>query len=65
MHIVSFHAQYVCPACGAEPSPLVDAAAHALALAAMRAPALPCPECGAAMELGDFPERYLSIFRGK
>ena len=30
----------------------------------VQAPKLPCEECGAAMELGDFPERYLSIFRG-
>ena len=59
----SFHAQYVCPACGAEAAPLVDAVAHAEELRALRAPPLPCPECGAAMELGDFPERYLSIFR--
>lgn len=57
--ISSFHAQYVCPSCGHEGTPLVDAA-HGLA--AM--PALPCPECGSAMELGDFPERYLMIFKG-
>jgi hypothetical protein len=62
--VVSFHAQYVCPACGAESAPLVDAISHAQSLRAMQAPALPCPECGAAMELADFPERYLSIFRG-
>ncbi len=61
--VVSFHAQYVCPACGAEAAPLVDAVAHAQALRALQAPRLPCPECGAAMELADFPERYLSIFR--
>ena len=52
--ISSFHAQYVCPACGAEAAPLVDA----------RLPPVPCPECGAAMELADFPERYLTIFKG-
>ena len=61
--IVSFHAQYVCPSCGAESAPVVDAVAHAAELGAMRAPRLPCPECGAAMELGDFPERYLMLFR--
>ncbi len=22
-----------------------------------------CPDCGQGMDLGDFPERYLSIFR--
>jgi predicted RNA-binding Zn-ribbon protein involved in translation (DUF1610 family)/anti-anti-sigma regulatory factor len=59
----SFHAPYVCPACGAETDPLVDAIAHHDLLARGQAPALPCPECGAAMELGDFPERYLSIFK--
>jgi predicted RNA-binding Zn-ribbon protein involved in translation (DUF1610 family) len=62
LRITSFHAQYLCPVCGAEAVPLVDAVAHAEELAAMRAPAMPCPECGAAMELGDFPERYLGLF---
>jgi hypothetical protein len=64
VQIVSFHAQYVCPACGAEVAPLVDAVANAAELRQLRAPRLPCPECQAQMELGDFPERYLSIFRG-
>ena len=52
--ISSFHAQYLCPTCGAEAAPLVDATL----------PRVPCPECGAAMELADFPERYLTIFKG-
>lgn len=52
--ISSFHAQYVCPSCGAEAAPLVDATLAPVA----------CPECGAAMELADFPERYLTIFKG-
>lgn len=64
VRIVSFHASYVCPACGGEAAPLVDALAHAAELRELRAPPLPCPECGAAMELADFPERYLSVFRG-
>jgi anti-anti-sigma regulatory factor len=51
--ISSFHAQYVCPTCGAEAAPLVDATL----------PAVACPECGAAMELADFPERYVTIFK--
>ena len=62
--ISSFHAQYVCPACGAESAPLVDAVANAPLLRQLKVPAMPCPECGAAMELGDFPERYLMIFTG-
>jgi predicted RNA-binding Zn-ribbon protein involved in translation (DUF1610 family) len=62
VQVTSFHAQYVCASCGHESAPLVDVAAHADVLAAMKAPKLPCPECGAAMDLGDFPERYLSIF---
>ncbi|HEU0029464.1 MAG TPA: hypothetical protein VFQ53_02440 [Kofleriaceae bacterium] len=61
--IASFHAQYVCASCGAEVAPVVDAVAHAAQLANMQAPKLPCPECGAMMELGDFPERYLTIFQ--
>lgn len=62
LRIASFHAQYVCPTCGAEAVPLIDAIAHAEELAALRAPTVPCTECGAAMELGDFPERYLGLF---
>jgi ABC-type transporter Mla MlaB component len=62
--IASFHAQYVCPACGAEAMPVVDVAQHAPLLRAQQAPHLPCPECRAAMDLGDFPERYLSVFKG-
>lgn len=65
VQISSFHAQYVCPSCGHESAPLVDVAAHAAALQAMKAPKLPCPECGSQMDLGDFPERYLSIFRNR
>jgi len=61
--ITSFHAGYVCPACGLEASLRVDAIANAEALRRLEAPKLPCPECGAAMELADFPERYLSLFR--
>ncbi len=61
--ITSVHAQYVCPACGAEAAPLVDAVANAAALAKLQAPKLPCPECKTPMDLADFPERYLSIFR--
>ncbi len=59
----SFHAQYVCPSCGAEAAPLVDAVANAQSLRQMQAPKLPCAECGAAMDLADFPERYLTLFR--
>jgi len=62
LRVTSFHAHYLCPACGAQAIPLVDAIAHAVELAALQAPLLPCPECGAPMELADFPERYLSLF---
>ncbi|CAN5695812.1 hypothetical protein BH11MYX3_BH11MYX3_23470 [soil metagenome] len=61
--VISFHAQYVCPSCGAEAAPLVDAVANAQALREMTAPKLPCAECGTPMDLADFPERYLSLFR--
>lgn len=64
VRIASFHATYACPRCGGEAAPRVDAIAHAAELRAMRAPPVLCPECGAAMELADFPERYLSVFGG-
>ena len=43
-NVASFHAQYVCNACGAEAAPVVDAVAHQEALAQLQAPSLPCPE---------------------
>jgi len=61
--IASFHAQYVCPSCGYEATPLIEVAVHGDQLRKMIAPKLPCPECGTAMDLADFPERYLSLFR--
>jgi hypothetical protein len=61
--ITSFHAQYVCGACGAEAAPLVNVAEHAEDLRWMRAPKLPCPECRKPMDLADFPERYLTLFK--
>jgi predicted RNA-binding Zn-ribbon protein involved in translation (DUF1610 family) len=60
--IRSFHAQYSCPACGAEATPLIDAEVHAASLRELRAPPAPCPECGSAMQLADFSERYLGVF---
>jgi anti-anti-sigma regulatory factor len=61
--VTSFHAQYACASCGFEAQPLIDAVANQQALQMLAPPRPPCPECGAAMELADFPERYLSIFR--
>lgn len=61
--IRSFHALYACEACGAEASPMIEVAPHRAELAALRAPSVKCAECGGKMELGDYPERYLSVFR--
>ncbi|MBA2538284.1 MAG: hypothetical protein H0V17_01505 [Deltaproteobacteria bacterium] len=63
VRIASFHAQYACNACGAEVAPLIDAVAHAEQLQRLKAPPMPCPECQGQMELADFPERYLTLFR--
>lgn len=61
--VTSFHAQYACGHCGFESQPLIDAIANQQALKMLAPPRLPCPECGSNMDLADFPERYLSIFR--
>ena len=61
--ITSFHALYACEGCGAESTPLVEVAPHRELLMAMKAPSMKCPECGGKMELGDYPERYLSVFK--
>lgn len=63
VQVTSFHAPYLCPACGAESAPLIDAVTHLEALRRMHAPAVPCPECGGEMELADFPEKFLTLFR--
>lgn len=63
VRIASFHAPYVCPNCGAESSPLVDVGTYGADLAKLIAPKLPCPECKHPMDLGDFPERFLLIFK--
>ena len=62
VQIASFHAQYACPGCGAEATPLIDAVAHRAELRSLSPPRVPCEECGAPMALADFPERYLMIF---
>jgi anti-anti-sigma regulatory factor/DNA-directed RNA polymerase subunit RPC12/RpoP len=61
--ISSFHALYACEACGAESTPLIEVEQHRAALMEMRAPSVKCPECGGTMDLADYPERYLSVFR--
>jgi anti-anti-sigma regulatory factor/DNA-directed RNA polymerase subunit RPC12/RpoP len=53
LDVMSFHAQYECPTCRNEDQPLVDATLAPVA----------CRECGSPMQLADFPERYLTIFR--
>ncbi len=60
-HVVSFYAPYACDSCGREESLLVDADAHAAALAQLLPPSQTCPECGAPMAFNDFPERYFSF----
>jgi len=59
--VMSFFAPYACDACGREDSLLIDAVAHARALAELAPPAMPCTECGARMAFNDFPERYFSF----
>jgi len=59
--VVSFFAPYACDACGREDSLLIDAVAHARALARQEPPAMPCADCGGEMAFNDFPERYFSF----
>lgn len=61
--IASFHALYVCEGCGAESTPRVEVEPHRAELMAMKAPSMVCKECSGKMELGDYPERYLSVFK--
>lgn len=59
--ISSFFAPYACDGCGREESMLIDAIAHARALAELSPPAMTCVECGSRMAFNDFPERYFSF----
>ena len=54
---------YECTKCLREENLLIDVVQHRAALAAMRPPSAPCPECGGAMELADLPERYFLFVR--
>jgi hypothetical protein len=63
VRITSFHASFACPSCGHQATQLIDAEAQVATLRRMQLPAVPCPECGAVMELADYPERYTTIFR--
>lgn len=57
----SFHAPYLCGACGHEASVLLDVATHRDSLRALAAPAIACPRCQAPMELADLPERLFAF----
>lgn len=59
--VTSFFAPYACDRCGREDSILIDAVAHARALAELSPPPMTCAECGAVMAFNDFPERYFSF----
>jgi hypothetical protein len=63
VRITSFYASFACPSCGHQARQLIDAEAQAATLRKMQLPAVPCPECRAAMEPADYPERYTTIFR--
>lgn len=63
VRIVSFHAPYACDRCGAEASLVIETAAHAPLLSRLKAPSMSCAECCGPMELADFPERYLTLFK--
>lgn len=59
----SFHAPYLCPSCGHEASMLIDVETHRATLTTLHAPPLACPQCKAAMELADLPERLFAFLR--
>lgn len=55
----SFFVPYDCPTCGHGASMCLEVADHREALRAMQLPSQACPECDAAMECAELPERYL------
>jgi hypothetical protein len=59
--VMSFHAPYVCNACGLEASMLVDVGKDGAAMRRMETPAQSCPDCGKAMELYEVPEKFFSF----
>jgi anti-anti-sigma regulatory factor len=61
--VTSFFAPYACDRCGREESLLLDAVAHAGALARLEPPPMTCPECAGPMAFNDFPERYFSFLQ--
>jgi anti-anti-sigma regulatory factor len=57
--VESFHAPYLCEACAAERSVILQMAAHRPQLLKHQIPSARCPECNADMIFDDFPARYL------
>jgi hypothetical protein len=61
--IASVQAPYECAKCGAEVSQLIDLQHHGNALRALKPPTFTCPECGGALALADYPDRYFAFLR--
>lgn len=57
--VESFCAPFLCDACAAERSMVLDVAQHLDDLRAKRVPSQKCPDCGGTMHFDDFPNRYL------
>lgn len=61
--VESFFAPYFCEKCDASTDLLVEVAAHAEELTAMKAPRMKCPTCGGEAEFDGIEKKYLVFLK--
>ena len=62
--VTSFFAPYECDNCDVEHLMLLDVRTHRDDLAALRAPAMKCPDCNQPMDFADPPDLYFMFLGG-
>ena len=63
--VTSFFAPYECDECETEHDVVLDVRLHGAALAKMRAPSMPCPNCRKQMVFTSPPELYFTFLAGR
>jgi hypothetical protein len=62
--VTSFFAPYECENCDTEQDVVLDVRLHGAALAKMKAPEIPCPDCRRPLVFASMPELYFTFLAG-